>query len=220
MSNKLGMIQRYPNALTTAAFGELEQLIDLQHIQRRFEQGVDFFRETYWTELSSSEGSPIEKILIELASHVKTSSGPIAGLEWWFSVQDANKTPYWLLRPHFDRDDISNDMSDNSQNPVRSSVLFMTDQSYGELVITDQEFVCGEVSPSEPAEMVFVRPQRNLYTVFPGSLLHGVIGRMWRPKQPCPLRVTIAINYWETKPKAGYLKPGYEFTSAPQLDRG
>lgn len=58
------------------------------------------------------------------------------------------------------------------------------------VVVTDQVLTERVASPKLPQAMSFVRPETNLYAVFPGHLYHRVIGRMWRPHGRLPPRVT------------------------------
>tara|TARA_R110002073_G_scaffold312478_1_gene483933 strand:+ start:513 stop:1163 length:651 start_codon:yes stop_codon:yes gene_type:complete len=208
------LVKRYQNALKEISINNLGGIISDLNLEKRYEEGFDFYGSTFWTDISSPTLSSVETILVELVQYANISVSRCDGIEWWLSVQDVNKTPQWLLRPHFDRDDISKSMSENSRSPEMSSVLFLNDLPYGELVVMDQKFLKGSIVPDEPTSMTFIRPERNLYAVFPGYLYHGVIGRMWRPYCQCSLRITIAINYWRNKPRAKYMRLGNKFQNA------
>ncbi len=102
-------------------------------------------------------------------------------MEWWFSVVLTNATPQWILSCHFDRNNMAIDESDpRVQHPDKASVLFLNAVPYGDLSSPTR---CSRRAPAaeQPTDMRFIRPDRNLYAVFPGGLYHGVIGRMWRP---------------------------------------
>ena len=67
--------------------------------------------------------------------------------------------------------------------------------------------------------MQFTKPEENRYVIFPGNAYHGVVGRMWRDKQPDALRMSMAVNWWTNKPTAEYLMPSTECMSAFDLDQ-
>ena len=107
--------------------------------------------------------------------------------------------------------------ADRIKFPEQGSVLFFNEVPYGELVVTDQVWTKSGIDPKQPKEMLFIRPRENRYTVFPGHLYHGVIGRMWRPARETKLRIAMAVNWWHEKPKAAYLRESRECAAAFRL---
>lgn len=200
-----GLVCRHNSALPLDQFEILWSLLSIGEIPGLYRSGFDFYRATFWVDLQQKASDPLETCLRPLFDYVDQSG--CEGVEWWLSVQDLNRTPYWLLKPHFDRDDISHDVSPGSRFPKVSSVFFLDSLPYGELIVTDQRYVDSGVTPKDPGAMCCVRPEKNLYAAFSGSLMHGVIGRMWRQRVECPLRIALALNYWEQRPTAGYMKP-------------
>jgi hypothetical protein len=177
--------------------------------QDRFEElqagGFRFYQTTFWYPLDRPPENIFERVVASLRPLAAPSPG-VTGVEWWFSVLETNATPQWLLPCHFDRDDLDEQDPRKVEHPDRASVLFLNAVPYGELVITDQVLTAKGTRPRQPADMLFVTPERNLYAVFPGHLYHGVIGRMWRPQRKSMLRVSMAVNYWAKRPKAAYLR--------------
>lgn len=114
----------------------------------------------------------------------------------------------------FDRDDMADKDMSHAAHPERASVLFLNAVPYGELVVTDQVLAERGTRPKQPNEMHFIHPKRNLYAVFPGHLYHGVLGRMWRPRQATRLRITMALNLWNRRPRAEYLRDSRDCMAA------
>lgn len=219
MTTTLNAVKLFKPGLPSRQFSELTRVFPQRHFERLLREDFPFYRTTFWYPL---ERKP-ENIFESVASRLKASARPstsVIGVEWWFSVLLTNATPQWILSCHFDRDDMAvaeNDMA-RVKHPDKASVLFLNAVPYGELVVTDQVLTPkGTRQPRQPTEMRFVRPDRNLYAVFPGHLYHGVIGRMWRPMRSAKLRIAMAVNYWPVRPAAEYLRDSRECMSAFKL---
>ncbi len=209
-------VQLVNSALPADQFDELMRVFPQTHFERLVEKKFRFYRTTFWFPLDRDPTNIFESIACNLRGLVNPSTDVI-GVEWWFSVLQTNASPQWLLRCHFDRNDIKEKDPRRLSHPEKGSVLFLNAVPYGELVITDQVLSSKGTRPRQPKEMRFIRPERNLYAVFPGHLYHGVIGRMWRPLEDNHLRVSMAVNYWTEKPKAAYLKDSSECMDAFRL---
>ena len=203
-SSALDRVKLFSPGAPSDEFGKLTEAFPQSHFERLFRNDFHFYHTTFWYPL---EREP-ENIFESVVGSLKPLADPpptVTGVEWWFSVLLTNTTPQWLLACHFDRNDLSEKDLNKVRYPERSSVLFLNSVPYGELVVTDQVQTEKGMRPRQPHEMVFIRPDRNCYAVFPGERYHGVIGRMWRPIEPEALRITMAINWWSEQPKADYL---------------
>jgi hypothetical protein len=203
-----GVTLFHPGA-PTRQFSALRRLMPQQHVERLLAEGFPFYRSTFWSPLARTPQNIFEQTVHSLRP-LANPSPAVTGAEWWFSVLRTNTTPQWLLPCHFDRNDLAERDLAKISHPEKSSVLFLNAVPYGELVITDQLLTDHGARPAQPTGMVFVRPRRNLYAVFPGQLHHGVIGRMWRPQRSEKLRVTLAVNWWAAPPTAAYMHDSSE----------
>ena len=220
MSTTVSAVKTFSPGVPSRQFNELRRVFPQSHFKRLLKEGFPFYRTTFWYPLDRKPENIFESIASSLRTSAKPSSN-VTGVEWWFSVLETNATPQWILSCHFDREDMAVAESDQARvkHPDRASVLFLNAVPYGELVVTDQVLTKkGNRSPSQPTEMRFIRPDRNLYAVFPGHLYHGVIGRMWRPMRSTKLRIAMAVNYWPERPAAAYLRDSRECMSALKLD--
>jgi hypothetical protein len=217
MNTTLNDVKLFKPGAPHREFKELLRVFPESHFEHLLQEGFHFYHTTFWYPL----GRTPENIFESIVSSLKTSVHPpstVIGVEWWFSVLLTNATPQWLLSYHFDRHDLAEKDLHKLKHPDLSSVLFLNTVPYGELVVTDQVLTEKGVRPRQPKDMIFIRPSRNLYAVFPGHLYHGVIGRMWRPVKATKLRVTMAVNWWTEQPKASYLRDSCECMAAFGLD--
>lgn len=220
MATTLSAVQTFSPGIPSRQFTELRRVFPQAHVERLLKEEFPFYRTTFWYPL---ERTP-ENIFESIATSLKPSANPssnVVGVEWWFSVLLTNATPQWILSCHFDRDDMAVAESDMARvnHPDKASVLFLNSVPYGELVVTDQVLTKkGARRPKQPTDMRFIRPDRNLYAVFPGHLYHGVLGRMWRPMKSTKLRIAMAVNWWTARPAAAYLRDSRECMGAFKLD--
>jgi hypothetical protein len=198
---------------------ELLERLNLGLFTAMHRSGFKFYHSTFWYPVGRAPSHLIERV-IEVLREAVQPSAQVVGVEWWFSVLRTNASPQWLLPCHFDRNDIDEQDPRNVRHPQWGSVFFFNEVPYGELVITDQVIDHqGLPSPDQPRHMRFVPPGINRYAVFPGHLYHGVIGRMWRPREDDQLRVTMAVNWWTEQPRAAYLRDSSEAPAVFSLDR-
>ena len=216
MTPTLNDVQLVKGAVADDRFEELVRVFPQTHFEHLMKEKFPFYRTTFWFPLDRDPANVFESVARNLVGLANPSTRVI-GVEWWFSVLLTNKTPQWLLRCHFDRNDLKEKDTRRLTHPEKGSVLFLNAVPYGELVITDQVLSSSGTRPRQPKEMRFIQPERNLYAVFPGHLYHGVIGRMWRPLEDTQLRVSMAVNYWTEKPKATYLRDSHECMDAFHL---
>jgi hypothetical protein len=215
----LSAVTQFKPGVPPLVFNKLLRLFPQSHFERLSEEGFHFYHTTFWYPLDRSPENTFESVVTGLREAANPSSNVI-GVEWWLSVLQTNVTPQWLLRCHFDRNDLAEKNLKALKHPEKSSVLFWNAVPYGELVVTDQVLTENGTRPAQPHDMAFIRPSRNLYVVFPGQLYHGVIGRMWRPIKPAKLRITMAVNWWTERPKASYLYDSRECMTRFRLDAG
>lgn len=204
MDATLNTVRLFTPGAPTRQFDELRRVFPQSHVERLLHEGFRFYHTTFWFPLDRQPQNLFESIVTHLKPLAEPSADVI-GVEWWFSVLRTNATPQWLLPCHFDRNDLAEKDPQKLTHPEKSSVLFLNAVPYGELVVTDQVLTDKGTRPRQPEDMLFIRPRRNLYAVFPGHLYHGVIGRMWRPMRSTRLRVTLAVNWWTVRPTAEYL---------------
>lgn len=217
MSTTLKDVKLFKPGAPSRQFNELMRVFPESHFERLLEQDFHFYRTTFWYPLDRGP----ENVFESIASGLKPLANPssqVIGVEWWFSVLLTNATPQWILPCHFDRNDLAEKDLHRLKYPERASILFLNAVPYGELVVTDQIQTESGIRPKQPADMLFIRPSRNLYAVFPGHLYHGVIGRMWRPIRSTKLRITMAVNWWTEQPKTTYLHDSRESMAAFGLD--
>lgn len=204
------------SALPVNRFEQLARVFPQRHFEHLVEQKFPFYRTTFWLPLNRDPENVFEAVAFSLKD-VADPSSDVIGIEWWFSVLLTNATPQWLLRCHFDRNDLTEKDTRRLTHPEKASVLFLNAVPYGELVITDQVLTAKGKRPRQPREMRFIEPRKNRYAIFPGHLYHGVIGRMWRPREDTQLRISMAVNYWTGKPKAPYLRDSRQCLQAFRL---
>jgi hypothetical protein len=198
-------------------FNELTRVFPQSHFERLLAQDFHFYHTTFWYPLDRDPHNVFESVALSLKPLAKPAPHVI-GVEWWFSVLLTNATPQWLLPCHFDRNDLAEKDFHKLKHPDKASVLFLNSAPYGELVVTDQILTESGKRPKQPKDMLFIRPRKNLYAVFPGHLYHGVIGRMWRPVKGTKLRISMAVNWWTERPKANYLHDSRDCMSAFRLN--
>jgi hypothetical protein len=212
----MDLVKLHRPGLPPSAFDALLRLFPPSHFARLLEEGLPFYRTTFWTDLGRAAENPFESFVDHLRPLAEPSA-QVIGVEWWFSVLRTNATPHWLLPCHFDRSDLNERDPSQIRYPELSSVLFLNAVPYGELVVTDQTRRPQGIRPKQPQEMAFVTPEPNTYAVFSGNLYHGVIGRMWRPKVDPVLRISLAVNWWSERPRADYLRDSRTCWSAFRL---
>ena len=217
MKIRLDEVQTFFPALPPDLLDELLRAFPMMHFEELFAEGFPFYRTTFWLPVDREPEHVFESLAVGLRGLAKPSDR-VTGIEWWFSVLRTNATPQWLLRCHFDRNDLTERSFEKLRFPEKASVLFLNSVPYGELVITDQVLTAKGRRPRQPEDMRFILPEKNLYSVYPGHLHHGVIGRMWRPRKATRLRVAMAVNYWPEKPKAPYIRDSRECLTAFRLD--
>ena len=213
----LSAVKQHKLGVPTHQFNKLSRVFPPSHFERLLKEGFHFYHTTFWYPLDRKPENVFESVVTDLRKLANPSSN-VVGIEWWFSVLLTNTTPQWLLGCHFDRNDLAEKDPKAIKHPEKSSVLFCNAVPYGDLVVTDQVMTEDGTRPKQPHDMVFIRPSRNLYVVFPGHLYHGVIGRMWRPLKPEKLRITLAVNYWTERPKASYLHDSRECMTRFRLE--
>jgi hypothetical protein len=213
----LDELKLFKDAIPREQFDELRRAFPARHFARLKRERFRFYLTTFWFPLDRPPESVFEHVIRSLLP-LADPSPEVIGIEWWFSVCVINATPQWILPCHFDRNDLAEPDVTKLKFPYRSSVLFLNAVPYGELVVTDQRLTDKGLEPMEPRDMRFILPAENLYVTFPGYLYHGVISRMWRPKQPNMLRLAMAVNWWANKPKAAYLRDSRDCTAAFRLD--
>ena len=211
-------VKRFAPGAPSHKFNEMKRTFPLDRFEDLHRQGFPFYKTTFWYPLDREPQNVFESVVASL-KELADPAPNVIGVEWWFSVMSTNTTPQWLLSCHFDRNDLAEKDLDKTTYPSKSSVLFLNSVPYGELVITDQIQTAEGIRPKQPGGMAFVRPRKNMYAVFPGQLYHGVIGRMWRPMKENHLRVSLAVNWWIARPKAGYLRDSKECLSVFGLDK-
>jgi hypothetical protein len=204
MEPTLDGVKVFKPGAPSGQFNKLLEVFPPTHFEQLLKEDFHFYHTTFWYPLQREPENIFESIVTSLKALAEPSTD-VTGVEWWFSVLRTNSTPQWLLPCHFDRNDLSEKDLNKLKYPDRASVLFLNTVPYGELVVTDQVQTEKGPRPKQPQDMVFIRPSRNQYAVFPGQLYHGVIGRMWRPIKATELRMTMAVNYWVEQPKAEYL---------------
>ena len=217
MNTPLSAVKLFKPGVPSRQFSKLSRVFPRSHFERLLKEDFHFYRTTFWYPLDRGPENIFESIVSDLKALADPSPNVI-GVEWWFSVLLTNDTPQWILPCHFDRNDLDEKDLNKLKYPDRASVLFLKAVAYGELVVTDQVQTEKGPRPKQPKDMVFIRPSRNLYAVFPGQLYHGVIGRMWRPIRSTQLRITMAVNWWAEPPKAAYLHDSRECISVFRLD--
>lgn len=204
MDSLLAQVKTFENAIPPERLSALATVFPLKHFKTLLSEEFRFYSTGFWYSLDAEPANVFESVISSLLP-LADPSARVTGVEWWFSVLRTNASPHWLLPCHFDRNDLMEKNIHNIKHPEKASVLFLNTVPYGELVVTDQVLTRSGTEPKQPRDMLFIKPQQNLYAVFPGGLYHGVIGRMWRPAQKPKLRLAMAVNWWHEKPKAAYL---------------
>ncbi len=208
----------FADCLPSELLQELQTQLPISRFAQWHDEGLPFYRTTFWYPRGRQPAHLLEQVIEGLALAVQPTPDVI-GTEWWFSVVRTNAAPLWLLPCHFDRSDLDEREPSRIRHPEWASVLFLNDVPYGELMITEQVIgVDAEPFPYQARQARFVMPDVNRYAVFPGQLFHGVAGRMWRPREPEVLRVSLAVNWWTERPKAAYLRDSAEAPSVWELD--
>ncbi len=200
----LQQVRLVQTAIAPERFDALLEQMPLAHFEALQTQKFLFYRQTFWYPFRREPVNEFERV-IRLLHPVANPPAGVTGAEWWFSVTPINTTPLWLLPLHFDRANLREKNFSRIRHPDLGSVLFLNEVPYGDLVITDQRLTEAGPRPVQPREMRFLQPRPNAYAVFPGNLLHGVIGRMREPIQTDRLRVSMAVNWWIDPPDPEYM---------------
>ena len=157
--------------------------------------GGERFRESYFTTFWLPRGAAPAHAVEEAVVSLRRLAGvrDDAGAEWWIGRTYTTRVPIGF---HFDEDVKGR----ARRHPVVSSVFFFNAVRGGHLAVTDA------LPGREPQELEAVKPRRNRYAIFPGDLLHGVLDARGRtPSRPLPgprgrLRITLVVNYWDSRP--------------------
>lgn len=155
---------------------------------------------TFWLEGGARPAHALEELAQALARHARP--GPrCSGVEWWIGRSYTTHIPIGF---HFDLDVRG---SGRVRHPLVSSVFFFNRVRGGQLAITDQlADRRGDPVPAQAGQLAVVEPRPNRYALFRGDRYHGVLDARGRvPGRPLPgprgrLRLTLVINYWETRP--------------------
>lgn len=208
-SEVLQQVRLVQSAIAGERFNALLEQMPLAHFEALQSTQFMFYRQTFWYPLRREPVNEFEQVIRQLHPVANPPAG-VTGAEWWFSVTPINTTPLWLLPLHFDRANLREKNFSRIRHPDLGSVLFLNEVPYGDLVVTDQRLTEAGARPVQPGAMRFLRPAPNAYAVFPGHLLHGVIGRMREPVQPDRLRVSMAVNWWIEPPDPEYIHDSSE----------
>jgi len=147
---------------------------------------------TFWLPRRSAPAHPVEEAVLALWALARPRG--CAGAEWWIGRAYTTSIP---VEFHFDQDVKGRRL----RHPRTSSVFFFNAVRGGQLAVTDQVPLGPDATRLET-----VAPRRNRYALFRGDLLHGVLDARGRTPgrrvrgPPGRLRVTLVVNYWESRP--------------------
>lgn len=122
-----------------------------------------------------------------------------SGAEYWAQVYRKGRG----LEFHFDKDEHVMAEQGKMENPILSSVLYLTGregrQVQSPTIVTNQYYSHdkNKVVPEDPTESTFVFPKVNRYCVFDGRLAHGLLDSGCED-----VRVTFLVNWWKKKPES------------------
>ncbi len=166
------------------------------------------YRRTFWYAFEEPPVNVVEALVAALRPHLRPSSRPIRGVEWWIGRMRTTDVP---LDFHHDRDLKLFEETGRLRHPVFSSVLFFNRVRGGALFVTDQRLRRRKGSlvldPPSARDFATVSPRANRFASFPGDLLHGVLdacnhvphGKLAGP--PGPARLTLIFNWWDRRPR-------------------
>ncbi len=191
---KRGLVALTDDALPGPLFARLQKAIVALGEQR--------LRDTYQTTFWFPRGDPPSNV-VEEAIVVLRGTQRFAGAEWWLSRM---RTSNVQVDFHRDRDERLAKLGGPVVHPSVSSVLFLNRCRGGLLAVTRESPNPDNVALA-PDTLAFdlIEPVPNRYVRFDGRLTHGVLDaenqipgrRLPREKA---LRLTIAINFWKTRP--------------------
>lgn len=163
------------------------------------------YRTTCWYAFDTPPKCLVDRAAVALKARLPPARVRRAkGVEWWLSRM---RTSNVQVDFHRDRDNALFDEDGVEKNPVLSTVLYLNRCAGGLLAVTQDA-----PNPANPAlaptrhAFDLVEPRPNRLAWFDGRLTHGVLdarnripgGRLAR--QP-GLRLAIAINFWDVRPR-------------------
>lgn len=152
---------------------------------------------TFWLPLGQKPTNVAEEAALALFGLAEPGSD-CAGIEWWLGRLE----PGQKLRYHFDRDMTLRRQTGEFVHPIRASVFYINSFPSSPTVILDQ--VAGPDGdtriPEKPERRASIEAVANRYSIFPGSLRHGVmpVSELAPPGED--LRLSFLVNYWGRRP--------------------
>jgi len=157
----------------------------------------NYKKQTYWFPNKVSPRTSFEEAIKYLQPLAKLSSAHV-GAEWWIQKIPATGTA-GSLGFHVDKDESVASIKQYLVHPEYSSVLYVTSQGGGTLIIDQWSPEGNGYEPLEPEEGELSMPMRNKYIVFNGELLHGVVPS--RESSEEGSRITFLVNFWDHTPE-------------------
>jgi len=161
------------------------------------------YQTTFWFDLREQPSCIPEEAALMLRDRLPPGKR-VVGVEWWLSRM---RTTDVRVDFHQDRDEKLALRTGKLVHPRWSSVFFLNRTRGGLLAVTDA--LPNEENDSlAPDEVDFdlVAPRPNRFTVFGGSLTHGVLDANNQipskrlPGNP-PLRLAVIFNWWHRQPE-------------------
>lgn len=160
------------------------------------------YQTTFWFDLREPVALP-ELVALELRRYLPPGRR-VVGVEWWLSRM---RTTEVQVDFHQDRDEKLALRTGKLVHPRWSSVFFLNRCRGGLLAVTD-ELPNEENDAKAPDGMDFdlVAPKPNRFTVFDGTLTHGVLDANNQipskrlPGNP-PMRLAAIFNWWHLRPE-------------------
>ncbi|KAI9204353.1 uncharacterized protein BJ171DRAFT_474981 [Polychytrium aggregatum] len=178
----------------------------LAHLQSTFGINSVFWKEHHYSPLSpyfsyvhalspspGQQATYLDTIIHQLhalATELYPEAAKAKYAEWWAHCRPHSHGH----QLHFDSDDEGRRREGGKpRHPIVSSVCYLTEGIGGPTLVTNQRL--GDPL-ADKAWLAF--PKLNRYTVFDGSVLHGVIpGRSFRTN-PDERRITFMVAFWES----------------------
>jgi hypothetical protein len=196
----------FTDALPIPLFRRLVRAVHAVGTERL--NGSGSYTTTFWFPCGAKPANVVEEALVKLRPLVRP--GPMCiGMEWWLGRLKYGQP----LSFHVDRDLSLYNQTGRTVHPLWSSVLYLNRFGSSPTVILDQ--VLGpDGSSLVPPEANFgkaIDTVPNEYAAFRGNLRHGVVVNRVRRKaagsssqkdKSPKLRLTLLVNYWNTRPMA------------------
>ena len=158
---------------------------------------------TFWFDYRTCEPTNLVELAICRLRQLADPHKNYSGAEWWLGLREVNES----MSLHFDRDSGLYLDTRETVHPDLASIMYFSDVGRPTIVLNHTLAKDGEKAIAVtrgPGELV--SPRKNLFVMFPGDRLHGVlpmgssvgIGPQLNTRDR---RITLLVNWWAVRPR-------------------